>query len=33
MLNIFFGDMPEAIYNTAVYFKNGNYSEPLIESM
>ena len=22
MLNIFFGDMPEAIYNTAVYFKN-----------
>ena len=22
MLNVFFGDMPEAIYNTAVYFKN-----------
>lgn len=22
MLNIFYGDMPEAIYNTAVYFKN-----------
>ena len=22
MLNIFFGDMPDAIYNTAVYFKN-----------
>lgn len=22
MLNIFFGDMPEAIYNTSVYFKN-----------
>ena len=22
MLSIFFGDMPEAIYNTAVYFKN-----------
>lgn len=22
MLNIYFGDMPEAIYNTAVYFKN-----------
>ena len=22
MLNIFFGDMPEAIYNTEVYFKN-----------
>ena len=22
MVNIFYGDMPEAIYNTAVYFKN-----------
>ncbi|MBM6854560.1 DUF4869 domain-containing protein [Mediterraneibacter glycyrrhizinilyticus] len=22
MLNIFYGDMPQAIYNTAVYFKN-----------
>lgn len=22
MLNVFFGDMPDAIYNTAVYFKN-----------
>ena len=22
MLNIYFGDMPEAIYNTAVYFQN-----------
>lgn len=22
MLNIYFGDMPEAVYNTAVYFKN-----------
>lgn len=22
MLNIFFGDMPDVIYNTAVYFKN-----------
>ena len=22
MLNIYFGDMPEAIYNTAVYFEN-----------
>ena len=22
MLNIYCGDMPEAIYNTAVYFKN-----------
>ncbi len=22
MLNVYFGDMPDAIYNTAVYFKN-----------
>lgn len=22
MLNIFYGDMPEAVYNTSVYFKN-----------
>ena len=22
MLNIYFGDMPEAVYNTAVYFKH-----------
>ena len=22
MLNVFYGDMPEAVYNTAVYFKN-----------
>lgn len=22
MLNIYFGDMPQAIYNTAIYFKN-----------
>ena len=22
MLNIFYGEMPEAVYNTAVYFKN-----------
>ncbi len=26
MLNIFFGPMPEAIYDTAVYFKN-TYSD------
>jgi len=25
MLKIFFGDMPEAIYNTEVYFKNVLY--------
>ncbi|MCR5283144.1 MAG: DUF4869 domain-containing protein [Lachnospiraceae bacterium] len=29
MLNIYFGDMPEAIYNTAVYFKN-TYSDKWI---
>lgn len=22
MLNIYFGDMPEAVYNTSVYFRN-----------
>ena len=22
MLHIFYGDMPEAVYNTAIYFKN-----------
>lgn len=27
MLNIFFGDMPEAIFNTAVYFKNAYEDE------
>ena len=27
MLNIFFGDMPEAIYNTSVYFKNSYEDE------
>lgn len=31
MLNIYFGDMPEAIYNTAVYFKN-TYSDKWITS-
>lgn len=29
MLNIFFGDMPEAIYNTSVYFNN-QYEEEWI---
>ncbi len=29
MLNIFFGDMPEAVYNTSVYFKN-QYKEKWI---
>lgn len=31
MLNIFYGEMPEAIYNTAVYFKNV-YEEEWITS-
>ncbi len=30
MLNIFFGDMPEAIYNTSVYFDN-TYDESWFE--
>ena len=29
MLNIYFGDMPEAIYNTEIYFKN-TYQEDWI---
>ncbi len=29
LLNVFFGDMPEAIYNTSVYFKN-QYKEKWI---
>ena len=31
MLNIYFGDMPEAIYNTAVFFKN-TYKDSWIAS-
>ena len=37
MLNIFYGDMPQAIYNTAVYFKNIYEEEwitqPLVKEM
>lgn len=37
MLNIFFGDMQEAIYNTAVFFKNdyedGWLLDPLVKEM
>ena len=41
MLNVYFGDMPEAIYNTAVYFKNtyqdkwitNEYSRRMIEDV
>jgi hypothetical protein len=32
MLNIFYGDMPEAIYNTAVYFKNVYEEEWITQS-
>lgn len=31
VLNVFFGDMPDAIYNTATYFKNA-YRDPWITS-
>lgn len=37
MLNIFYGEMPEAIYNTSVYFKNVYEEEwitaPLVQEM
>ena len=33
MLNIFYGDMEEAIYNTAVYFKNVYEEEWITDSM
>ena len=41
MLNVYFGDMPDAIYNTAVYFKNtyqdkwitNEYSRRMIEDV
>ena len=37
MLNVFFGNMPEAIYNTAVFFKNDYEDEwildPLVREM
>ena len=31
MLNVFFGDMPEAVYNTAVFFKNDYEDEWIID--
>ena len=31
MLNVFFGDMPEAIYNTAVFFKNDYEDEWIVD--
>jgi hypothetical protein len=37
MLNIYYGDMPEAIYNTPVYFKNGYdkkwFEDELVQQM
>lgn len=37
MLNIFFGNMPEAIYNTSVYFKNVYleewFEDPFVQKM
>ena len=33
MLNIFFGDMSEAIYNTVVYFKNVYEEEWIVEPL
>ncbi len=31
MLKVFFGDMPEAIYNTSVYFKNDYEDEWIVD--
>lgn len=33
MLNIFLGSMPQAIYNTAVYFKNAYEEEWIISPL
>jgi len=33
MLNIFYGDMPQAIYNPAVYFKNTYTDEWIIDNL
>ena len=33
MLKIFYGDMPEAVYNTAVYFKNMYEDEWIIQPL
>ena len=32
MLNVYFGNMPEAVYNTAVFFKNDYEDEWLMDS-
>ena len=31
MLHVYFGDMPNAIYNTAVYFKNVYYDDWIVD--
>lgn len=33
MLNIFYGDMPQAIYNPAVYFKNTYTDEWIVDNL
>ena len=33
MLKVFFGDLPEAVYNTAVFFKNDYEDEWIIDPM
>ncbi len=33
MLNIYYGNMPEAVYNTAVYFKNAYEDAWIIDSL
>jgi len=33
MLNIFYGNMPEAIFNTSVYFKNVYEDEWITDSL
>lgn len=30
MLNVFFGNMPDAVYNTAVFFKNDYEDEWIV---
>ena len=32
MLNVYFGNMPEAVYNTAVFFKNDYEDEWIMDS-
>ena len=32
MLNVYYGDMPEAVYNTSVYFKNDYEDQWLLDA-